>query len=54
MLRKTKDNQGKPKNPGSEPTHLDVEKLFLLSDSLENLRFHTKIEISESENVQQK
>ena len=35
--------------PGSEPVHLDLEKLFLLSDSMENLKFTGKIEISEPE-----
>ena len=35
--------------PGSEPILLDLEKLFLLSDSLENLNFYGKIEISEIE-----
>ena len=34
---------------GSEPTHLDLEKPFLLSDSVENLNFYGKIEISEPE-----
>ena len=32
--------------PGSEPIQLDLEKPLLLSDSLENLNFHRKIEIS--------
>ena len=40
--------------PGSESTHLDLEKLFLLSDSMENLIFYGKIEISESENKMKK
>ena len=35
--------------PGSEPIHLDLEKLFLLSDSMENLNFDRKFEISEPE-----
>ena len=35
--------------PGSEPIHLDLEKLFLLSDSMENLNLYGKIEISEPE-----
>ena len=35
--------------PGSEPIHLDLEKLFLLSDSMENLSFYRKNEISEPE-----
>ena len=26
--------------PGSEPIHLDLEKLFLLSDAMENLKFY--------------
>ena len=30
--------------PGLEPTHLDLEKLFLLSVSKENLDFRCKIE----------
>ena len=30
--------------PGSEPILLDMEKLFLLSDSLENQNFHTNIQ----------
>ena len=29
--------------------HLDLEKLFLLSDSMENLNFYGKIELSEPE-----
>ena len=33
--------------PGSEPIHLDLEKLFLLSDSMENLKFDGQIQISE-------
>ena len=33
--------------PGSEPILLDLEKLFLLSDSMENLKFYGKNEISE-------
>ena len=33
--------------PGSESILLDLEKLFLLSDSLENLDFLLKFEISE-------
>ena len=37
--------------PGSEPIHLDLEKLFLLSDSMENLKFNGKIEISEPEKI---
>ena len=32
--------------PGSEPIHLDLEKLFLLSVSKENLDFRPKIEKS--------
>ena len=28
--------------PGSEPIHLDLEKLFLLSDSMENLKLDGK------------
>ena len=36
---------------GSEPTHLDLEKLFLLSDSLENLNLYGNVEISEPQNV---
>ena len=36
--------------PGSEPILLDLEKLFLLSDSMENRQFYGKIEISEPEN----
>ena len=35
--------------PGSEPILLDLEKLFLLSDSMENLKFYQKLEISEPE-----
>ena len=35
--------------PGPEPIHLDLEKLFLLSDSMENLKSNGKIEISEPE-----
>ena len=35
--------------PGSEPIHLDLEKLFLLSDSMENLKFDREFEISEPE-----
>ena len=35
--------------PGSEPIHLDLEKLFLLSDSMENLKFYGKNENSEPE-----
>ena len=35
--------------PGSEPILLDLEKLFLLSDSMENLNFYRKFEISEPE-----
>ena len=35
--------------PGSEPTHLDLEKLFLLSDSMGNPKFCQKFEISEPE-----
>ena len=50
---KIKENQGKPKNLGSESTHLDLEKLFLLSDSLENLSFHCKIAISEPKHFEQ-
>ena len=37
--------------PGSESTHLDLEKLFLLSDSLENFNFNGKFEISEPEKL---
>ena len=33
--------------PGSEPIHLDLEKLFLISDSMENLKFNSSFEISE-------
>ena len=33
--------------PGSEPIHLDLEKLFLLSDSMENLKSCGNVEISE-------
>ena len=32
--------------PGSEPTHLDLEKLFLLSDSIENLILNGNIELA--------
>ena len=35
--------------PGSEPIHLDLEKLFLLSDSMKNLQINGKHEISEAE-----
>ena len=35
--------------PGSEPKHLDLEKLSLLSDSVGNFKFNRKIEISEPE-----
>ena len=35
--------------PGSEPILLDLEKLFLLSDSMENLKLNGKIEIAEPE-----
>ena len=35
--------------PGSESTHLDLEKLFLLSDSMENVKLNGNIEISELE-----
>ena len=35
--------------PGSEPILLDLEKLFLLSDSMENLNLYGKFEISEPE-----
>ena len=38
--------------PGSEPTHLDLEKLFLLSDSLGNLSFHGKNETSGPEQIE--
>ena len=37
--------------PGSESTHLDLEKLFLLSDSLENLNYYGKNKISEPEKM---
>ena len=40
--------------PGSEPIHLDLEKLFLLSDSMENLKFNGKFEISEPEKKSKK
>ena len=33
--------------PGSEPVLLDLEKLFLLSDSMENLKLYRNNEISE-------
>ena len=35
--------------PGSEPIHLDLEKLFLLSVSKENLDFRSKIEKNEGQ-----
>ena len=35
--------------PASEPIHLDLEKLLLLSDSMENLKINRKNEISEPE-----
>ena len=41
--------QGIPMNPGLEAVLLDLEKLFLLSDSMENLKFSGNIEISEPE-----
>ena len=40
--------------PGSEPVHLDLEKLFLLSDSMENLQFRSKNKNSEPENKSKK
>ena len=40
--------------PGSESTHLDLEKLFLLSDSMENVKFNGKVEISEPEKISKK
>ena len=36
------ENQGFVKIPGYEPIHLDLEKLFLLSVSKENLDFRSK------------
>ena len=33
--------------PGSEPIHLDLEKLFLLSDSMESFNSNRKVEISD-------
>ena len=35
--------QGISMNPGLEPVQLDLEKLFLLSDSMENQYFLMKI-----------
>ena len=35
-----------------ESTHLDLEKMFLLSDSIENLNFNGKTEISEPAKIQ--
>ena len=35
--------------PGSEPIHLDLEKLFLLPDSMGNPKFYQKFKISEPE-----
>ena len=33
--------------PGSEPIHLDLEKVLLLSDSMGNLKFNGKNKMSE-------
>ena len=33
--------------PESEPILLDLEKLFLLSDSVENMKLYGKFEVSE-------
>ena len=35
--------------PGSEPILLDLEKLFLLSDSVENLKCNGQLKVSEPE-----
>ena len=40
------ENQWISRLPGSEPILLDLEKLFLLSDSVENLKLYLKNEIS--------
>ena len=41
--------------PGSEPIHLDLEKLFLLSDSMENLKFGKKtLKFQNSKNKSEK
>ena len=40
--------------PGVEPILLDLEKLLLLSDSMENLNFYRIIEISEPEKKSKK
>ena len=37
--------------PGSEPIHLDLEKLFLLSDSMEHLKLNGQFEISDPEKI---
>ena len=37
--------------PASEPTHLDLEKLFLLSDSMENLNVDGKLNFQNPKNI---